>query len=123
MARILIVDDDELFRDMLHDMVSSDGHEAHDAINGNEALARITDTTFDLIITDILMPEKDGIELIMELAQRTTAPPIIAVSGGRRAISREFNLDSARLMGVRATLSKPFTREDLRAAIKDALDA
>lgn len=123
MARILIVDDDELFRDMLHDMVIGEGHEVECATNGQEALNLVGDTAVDLVITDILMPEKDGIELIMELGARPESPPIIAVSGGRRAISREFNLDSARLMGVRATLAKPFTREQLRTAINDALSA
>jgi len=117
------VDDDELFRDMLHDMVIGEGHEVECATNGQEALNLVGDKAVDLVITDILMPEKDGIELIMELGARPESPPIIAVSGGRRAISREFNLDSARLMGVRATLAKPFTREQLRTAINDALSA
>jgi CheY-like chemotaxis protein len=67
------------------------------------------------------MPEKDGIELIAELAKRGNRIPIIAISGGCRTISSEFNLESASLMGVRATLPKPFTREALRLAIANAL--
>jgi CheY-like chemotaxis protein len=121
MTKVLIVDDDELFRAMLTEMVQREGHQVSMATNGNEALAAIEHSRPDLVITDILMPEKDGIELIMELAQREARIPIIAVSGGRRAISLEFNLESAKLMGVRATLPKPFTRADLRRAIAEAL--
>lgn len=121
MTKVLIVDDDELFRTMLVEMVQREGYQVSTAIDGNAALAAIERSRPDLVITDILMPEKDGIELIMELAQREARIPIIAVSGGRRSISLEFNLESAKLMGVRATLPKPFTREQLREAIADAL--
>ncbi|MBV5308168.1 response regulator [Chromatium okenii] len=121
MLNILIVDDEELFRVMLAEMVRREGHQAHTASNGNEALRAVAQQPPDLIITDILMPEKDGIELIAELAKRGNRIPIIAISGGRRTISSEFNLESATLMGVRATLPKPFTREALRRAIADAL--
>ena len=121
MTNVLIVDDDELFRAMLVAMVQREGYQVSTATNGNEALAAIERHRPDLVITDILMPEKDGIELIMELARHDSPIPIIAVSGGRRSISLEFNLESAKLMGVRATLPKPFTREDLRRAIAEAL--
>jgi CheY-like chemotaxis protein len=121
MTKVLIVDDDELFRTMLVEMVQREGYQVSTAMDGNAALAAIERSRPDLVITDILMPEKDGIELIMELAQHEARIPIIAVSGGRRSISLEFNLESAKLMGVRATLPKPFTREQLREAIADAL--
>jgi CheY-like chemotaxis protein len=121
MTKVLIVDDDELFRTMLVEMVQREGYQVSTATDGNAALAAIERSRPDLVITDILMPEKDGIELIMELAQREARIPIIAVSGGRRSISLEFNLESAKLIGVRATLPKPFTREQLRDAIADAL--
>ncbi|MTW21431.1 response regulator [Allochromatium palmeri] len=121
MTNVLIVDDDDIFRAMLVEMVQREGYQVSTATDGNKALAAIEQSQPDLIITDILMPEKDGIELIMELAQRESGIPIIAVSGGRRSISLEFNLESAKLMGVRATLPKPFSREDLRRAIAEAL--
>lgn len=121
MVKVLIVDDDELFRTMLEEMLRRDGYQVTVAGNGAEALVAIARDRPQLLITDILMPEKDGIELIMELAQGGDQIPIIAVSGGRRAISQEFNLESARLMGVQATLPKPFTREALRAVIARVL--
>ncbi|WP_295408659.1 response regulator [uncultured Thiocystis sp.] len=121
MVQVLIVDDDALFRHMLEDMVRREGYQVRTVGNGNEALQAIGVQPPDLIITDILMPEKDGIELILELVQRGNRIPIIAISGGRRAISAEFNLESAKLIGARATLTKPVTREMLRQTIEDAL--
>lgn len=121
MTQVLIVDDDPFFRDMLEEMVKRDGHQVQTVSNGKEALAAIEQQAPDLLITDILMPEQDGIELIMQLAEREIQVPIIAISGGRRTISHKFNLESARLMGVRVTLPKPIRRDDLRAAIDKAL--
>jgi CheY-like chemotaxis protein len=121
MTQVLVVEDDEIFRAMMEQMLSRDGHSVRTAPNGVQALEEVARQTPELIITDILMPEKDGIELIMELDRREIRVPIIAVSGGRRAISQEFNLESARLIGVKVTLPKPFTRDQLREAIHTAL--
>jgi CheY-like chemotaxis protein len=121
MSHVLVVEDDDIFRAMMEEMLRRDGHQVRTASNGAKALIEIERQAPELIITDILMPEKDGIELITELSQRDSSVPIIAVSGGRRAISQDFNLESARLMGVKVTLPKPFTREQLREAISTAL--
>jgi CheY-like chemotaxis protein len=121
MAHILIIDDDEPFRDMLVHMLTLDAHRVTAARDGEEGLRLCRQTRPDLIITDILMPQMDGIELIMELARQGNGIPIIAISGGRRSISAEFNLKSASLVGVKATLAKPFARADLRQAIQQAL--
>lgn len=122
MKKILIVDDDDLFREMLQEMVTREGYTVRVACNGQEGLEAVRSWSPDLLITDILMPEKDGIELITELQDQYQSLPIIAVSGGRRTISMEFNLESARLIGVRATLAKPFSRKQLRKAIDQAMD-
>lgn len=121
MAQILVVEDDAQFRQMLAQMLSQDGHQVSMAGDGMEALQLLERINPDLIITDILMPNKDGIETIMELSQRGCGVPIIAISGGRRSIAAEFNLSSAVVVGVRATLVKPFTRDDLRKVISAAL--
>ncbi|MBK5941547.1 response regulator [Halochromatium roseum] len=121
MTTTLIVDDDELFRTMLEAMLHKEGHQVLNAINGTQALALLETESPDLIMTDILMPDGDGIELISALNQQQRDIPIIAMSGGRRSISLEFNLESATLMGVKATLPKPFTRDNLRQALADAL--
>jgi CheY-like chemotaxis protein len=121
MTHILLIDDDEQFRVMLAQMLSLDHHQVTLAIDGEEGLRKAGQVKPDLIITDILMPHQDGIETIMALTEAGSAIPIIAISGGRRTISAEFNLKSASLIGVKATLVKPFARADLRRAIVQAL--
>jgi CheY-like chemotaxis protein len=121
MSHILVIEDDEQFREMLVQMLTADSHRVTIARDGEEGLRLSGQVKPELIITDILMPKKDGIETIMELAKREAGIPIIAMSGGRRSISAEFNLESASLMGVKATLAKPFARADLRKAIEQAL--
>ena len=121
MAHILVVEDDVQFRQMLLDMLQQDGHQLASAGDGAQALKLLATARPDLIITDILMPGMDGVELIMALSKQDDATPMIAMSGGRRSITAEFNLDSAALLGVKATLAKPFSRADLRAAIEQAL--
>ncbi len=121
MAHILLIDDDEQFRTMLAQMLTQDNHRVTEARDGEEGLRLLGRVEPDLIITDILMPQKDGIETIMALSQAGSKIPIIAISGGRRIISAEFNLEAASMVGVRSTLSKPFAREDLRREIAKAL--
>jgi CheY-like chemotaxis protein len=121
MAHILVIDDDRQFRDMLVQMLQGDGHDVSAAADGAEALKLLQGIRPDLIMTDILMPNMDGVETIMELSRRGGETPIIAMSGGRRSMSVDFNLNSADLLGVKATLAKPFSRADLRNAIKKAV--
>jgi CheY-like chemotaxis protein len=121
MAHILVIDDDQQFRDMLVQMLQGDRHDVSAAADGAEALKVLQQRRPDLIITDILMPNMDGVETIMELSRRGADTPVIAMSGGRRSISADFNLNSADLLGVKATLAKPFSRAELREAIKKAV--
>ncbi|MDY7579155.1 response regulator [Herbaspirillum sp. RTI4] len=121
MAHILIVEDDIQFREMMVKMLEGDKHKVTMANDGFDALQKLTTLQPDLIITDILMPTIDGVEFIMQLNEQGSHIPLIAMSGGRRAISPEFNLDSASLLGVKSTLAKPFSRADLRLAIENAL--
>jgi CheY-like chemotaxis protein len=121
MAHILLIDDDEQFRAMLTQMLSADAHQVTVAGDGDEGLRLALEVKPDLIITDILMPNKDGIETIAALTHAGSAVPIIAISGGQRVRSAEFNLELAALLGVKATLAKPFARADLRRIIEQAL--
>jgi CheY-like chemotaxis protein len=121
MARILVIEDDLAFRGPLVKLLTTDGHQVEVAGDGIAALELLKTLRPELIITDVLMPKMDGIETIMELSHLGNAVPIIAMSGGRRSVTREFNLTSAQLVGVKATLAKPFSRADLRRAIQDAL--
>ncbi len=121
MAYILLVEDDPIFREMLSKMLQADHHQVAAAADGEAALALFARQRPDLILTDILMPHMDGIALLGELRRLGSTTPVIAMSGGRRSISADFNLTSASLMGVRASLQKPFTRQDLRDAVSAVL--
>jgi CheY-like chemotaxis protein len=121
MAKILIIDDDPQVRELLSVMLRQDKHSVDMAHDGTEAIEIYQSQPFDLVITDILMPGKDGIDTIVELAAFGKNTPIIAMSGGRRMLSSEFNLESAMLVGAKAILKKPFTDVQLREAIKQVL--
>ena len=118
MSHILVIEDDAFFSEMLVELLQQDGHKVSIAADGAKALQLLTLQRPDLIITDILMPNMDGVEFIMELAKQGNLIPVIAMSGGRRSISPEFSLESAKLMGVKATLVKPFTHKDLRQIVQ-----
>ena len=121
MPQILLIEDDEQFRAMLAQMLTEDGHQVSMARDGDEGLSLASLSRWDLIVTDILMPHRDGIQMIVALGQGGSKVPIVAMSGGRRSVSADFNLESATLVGVKAALSKPFTRADLRRALAAAL--
>ncbi len=121
MAHILVIDDDEQFRGMLVQMLSKDRHRVDFAVDGEQGLRFLQQNKPDLIITDILMPYKDGIDLIRTLVLSGNPIPVIAISGGRRFITAEFNLESAELIGVKAALAKPFGWAELRSAVAKAL--
>ena len=124
MPRILLIDDDELLRDTLLQMLELDGHRVTVAPDGETGLQRFGDgRAHDAIVTDILMPGIDGTRVIVEMRRRRPDIAIVAISGGRRVLSPEFNLESAGLAGAHAQLGKPFTRADLQGAVRSALAA
>lgn len=121
MAKILVIDDEGQLRDLIKKMLVRDGHQVFIANDGVEGIKSFHQFNPDLIITDIIMPYKDGIEVIMELLKINPELPIIAISGGRRAITADFNLDSAEMLGVKGILQKPFTHEQLQEVISSVL--
>lgn len=121
MAHLLVIDDDDFFRETLVHMLQKEGHKVTASNDAAKALALLERAQPDLILTDILMPNMDGMEFIMELSKQSNNTPVIAMSGGRRSITSAFNLESAKLLGVKVTLSKPFTLVALRAALAEAL--
>lgn len=120
MARILIVDDDEIFGKVLEQILLRQGYEIVRAHNGKEALRRYNRRTIDLVLTDLIMPDLEGIELIMELQRQDSGIKIIAMSGGGRGAPSEY-LPIARQLGAVQTLAKPFSNEELIAVIKATL--
>jgi CheY-like chemotaxis protein len=121
MPHILVIEDDAFFSELLLELLQQDGHKVSLATDGAKALQLLAVQRPDLIITDILMPNMDGVELIMTLVKQGNFIPVVAMSGGRRSISPEFSLESAKLLGVKKTLTKPFTHTDLRQIVQLAL--
>lgn len=120
MAKILVIDDDAHVRGTLRRVLQLDRHEVLDASNGKEALAILDREGCDLVVTDINMPEMDGIEVIVALAERTPGLPVIAISGGGKVPS-DILLSNADLLGAVITLPKPFGLTEMRDAVERAL--
>ena len=122
MAHVLVIDDDADVRWVIRRVVQADGHRVTEAADGSEGLRRFAEEpAVDLVITDILMPEREGIETIIELRRRHPALPIIAISGGSATTAREGVLESADLLGATRVLPKPFALEQLRAMVHGLL--
>ena len=115
--RILVVDDDDLVRDLFRTILSGAGYEVATARNGAEALTALDSRPADLVLTDILMPEKEGVETILEIRQKHPGVGIIAISGGG-PIKNLLPLEIAGKAGADLILSKPIERENLLAAVR-----
>jgi CheY-like chemotaxis protein len=122
MAHILVIDDDDSIRIALRKMLEGDGHVVVEAADGAEGMRLYWESPTDLVITDILMPEKEGFEVIRELRRTNPDVKIIAVSGNITRGGPDF-LPQASDMGAAYTLPKPFTREQLLGLVRDALRA
>ena len=112
MANILVIDDDELMLSFLKERLMYEGFNVLTAINGKEGMKLFNDNQVDLVITDIIMPDKDGFETIIELKRICPDIKIIAMSGGGRGHPEHY-LDTARCFRAQYTLEKPFKTSDL----------
>ena len=116
MARILVIDDDNQICVLLRTVLERAGHEVEVALDGRSAIRLFEQNPTDLVVTDILMPDMEGVETILELRRRFPEVKVIAISGGGR-ISAETYLDSAKRFGAHAALTKPIEEEVLLATI------
>jgi CheY-like chemotaxis protein len=121
MPRILIVDDNDDSRSILAGLLERDGYKVGVAADGDEALKAQEKSPFDVLITDIFMPVRDGVETICEFRARYPRTRIIAMSGNRRLAVDYLSLGLA--IGADRILRKPFDLAALRAALKEILDA
>jgi CheY-like chemotaxis protein len=119
MAQILIIDDDGLFRSMLSATLVHLGHTVVEASNGAEGLKIFERTKPDLIITDLVMPEMEGFEVLMNFKKHDPRPKIMVMSGGVGGTNVDF-LEIAKRLGASSVLAKPFSTDALIKAI-DAL--
>jgi two-component system response regulator (stage 0 sporulation protein F) len=115
MATILVIDDQEPIRSLLRRALEGAGHEVLEASNGRLGLELYRERSADLIITDIVMPEMDGLALLLELTRSLLNIKVIAISGG---LESEGPLNVAKLLGARQTFQKPLDMEKLLSAIR-----
>ena len=119
MAKILIVEDDQQMREMLKQYLESEEYEVIDSHDGSEAVKILRETNVDLIITDIIMPEIDGVGLIRNLRREYPNLNIIAISGGSRHIDPQNPLKIVEKLGVTHTFTKPFKLTELLGAVRE----
>lgn len=121
MARILIVDDDQPVREMLQQMLEKEGYTIETAADGNEAIRKFDNNPPDLIITDIVMPDKEGLEIIRHFMREKPQTKVIAISGGAYNIEANNTLKIAKALGAFETLTKPLKRSELVSVVKAGL--
>lgn len=114
--RILLVDDNEELRNSIEKALRAAGHDVVTAGNGKEALACAVRYTIDVVLLDVLMPEKDGLETLRELRREHSRLPVIIMSGGGQ-FGCEVFIGAARVLGARMILLKPFTAQEVIEAI------
>ncbi len=118
---ILVIDDDETIRALLRTILEREGYRVVDAPDGSSGIRRYQESPTDLVITDLIMPGKEGIETIRDLRREFPHVKIIAVSGGGR-IGPDSYLKMAKGVGALRTLSKPFDRLALLKAVEEVLE-
>lgn len=114
--RILVVDDEQDIRDVTCLLLAKSGYEAVSFEGGQAALDAMEKEPYDLVLTDMLMPEMDGVELITEIRRRDPEQVIVAMSGGGHA-PKESYLQIAKLYGVQGIIPKPYNRDKLVEAL------
>jgi DNA-binding response OmpR family regulator len=121
MSHVLVIDDDIHIRELLNIMLEGEGHSVQLAEDGMVGLKMMDENIFDLIITDIVMPNQEGIETILKIKSISPDTKILAISGGGRIGSTNY-LTLAENFGVDKTLSKPFYHKEFIQCIKELLD-
>lgn len=120
MARIVLAEDEAALRNNLARYLASLGHEVRTASDGNQAMAELDASPADVLVTDINMPDMDGIEILSALRKRGSGLPVIAISGGGQ-FDKQLLLSSATMLGAVLTLQKPFALDELRMALERVL--
>jgi DNA-binding response OmpR family regulator len=120
MAGVLIVEDDKELREMIALSLTRRKFTVLEAVNGKDAIMRFKPSITELVVTDLIMPEEDGLKVIMRLRELKPSLKVIAISGGGKAGPGSY-LNLARALGADAIFSKPFSINDLVAKIEELL--
>ena len=132
MTSILVIDDEEAMRNVLIEILEREDFDVRVASNGDEGLAALRDESADLVITDIIMPGKNGVETVHDIRTEFPDTRIIVISGGGNVTPMEYEpsaiktaayLASASAAGADVTLAKPFERKELMDAVHELVDA
>lgn len=118
MARVLLIEDDDTDRAILNRWLAKAGHEVAEAEDGKSGMKRCDALHPDVVVTDIFMPEADGIETTMRIVRSGWTKGVIAISGGGRMIGGACYLRHAKILGAREALRKPVDREALLQAVE-----
>ena len=118
---ILLVDDEEDVRAVIGRALRSAGYEVEEAGDGSAAAALLAGRSYELVITDVVMPGRDGLDLLADLARLDRPPPVLVISGGGLKLSPEFVLTASRALGAGEVLHKPFTMTELLGAVRALL--
>jgi len=121
MKRILVIDDDANLLSILAEMLTTAGYEVVEASNGKDGVRLYRQALFDLVVTDLLMPEKDGLEVVMELRKDFPQVKIITLSGG--GAYGDSSLETSKALGAARTLRKPFMEDQLLEAVREVLES
>ncbi|MFC1747426.1 response regulator [Pseudomonadota bacterium] len=123
MANILVVDDEDNVRFVIKETLEQDLHSVSEACTGSEALEMFETKPAELVITDLVMPDKNGIDLILELKNRYPNVQILAISGGGGLNGKFDYIPIAELIGAKSVMRKPFNLVDLRNTVNELLEA
>ena len=122
MGRVLVIDDDGAMRGAIRKILERDGHVVTEAENGKVGLALFRASGADVVVTDLIMPEKEGIETIIELRAESDQVRILAMSGNELLLAGGAGrLQDAETLGANASLAKPFSVDQLRDAVSGLL--
>lgn len=116
-ARILLIDDDRLVSETLSAILRRAGYAVTTAANGEAGLNEMRSHDFDIVITDIMMPQRDGIEIIIEIRQNYPSQKVVAISGGSLDVNVDY-LEFAEKLGADGILRKPIYRAQLLAMVE-----
>jgi len=120
MSLILVIDDDPKILQLIEAILDYEGHTPITARDGREGLALLSQDV-DLVITDLLMPNKEGLETIADIRRAGWGVPVVAITGGGAVGPRSY-LETARLIGANALLAKPFTQDEMLATVRSILE-
>ena len=113
-AAILIVDDNPEIREIIQILLTGEGFQVHEAANGTQALSQLKENIFDLIILDIMMPKRDGIDVLCQLRRQGNRLPVLLLTAKSEVDDKVLGLDS----GANDYLTKPFASQELLARIR-----